>query len=294
MASSLLNLYLSMPHSPPSPRSLKALVRELSFSVAFHRLEPSPTLTKLKMRSLGWTFTLSTVCLVFLSCAPHDAQAWVWGPYHDEWQSQREASSQPLMYRIVLPRNVTSPTFSGNGTHATKTNGTGTVPLSTSVPTPIANSSGTLDTSCGVTSPLFTLQVGGADGTMFSNWWLKLSGNSVLFTSQKEKATGFGVNSGTKHLCIPQAGGSPRIAIVEARLDTGPLYFLDANFTKGYEPDYEPITCSGVSGDGSQLACSYASTSIWSGCGLQLQLGSGQDTDGTLNCSSISLNAISS
>lgn len=276
----------------PPPNLLGALSHELLILAAFERREPSPTPT-LKMRSLGWGFTLSTVCLALLSYAPHDTHAWVWGPYSDEWQSHREAASQPLMYRIVLPRNGSSPTFTGNGT-AAMPSGTGTVPLSTAAPTPVTNSSGVLDTSCGVTSPLFTLQVSGADSAIFNNWWLRLSGSVILFTSQKDKATGFGVNAATKHLCVPQTGRLPRIAILETRLDTGPLYFLDANFSRGYEPEYEPVTCNSVNGgNGSQLACSYGSTNIWSGCGLQLQLGSGQETDGTLNCSSIALNAIS-
>ncbi|CAN8104840.1 unnamed protein product [Discula destructiva] len=245
------------------------------------------------MRSLGWSFTLSTLCLFLLSCGPQGSQAWVWGPYNDEWQSHREAFSQPLMYRIVLPRNGTCPTVAGNGTQA-KPNGTiGIIPLSTSSPTPVTNSSGGLDTSCGISSPLFTLQVSGVEGTMFNNWWLKLSGDQVLLTAQKEKATGFGVNSGTRHLCIPQAERVTRIAIVETRLDAGPLYFLDAKFSKGDEPDYEPITCASVNSGGSRLSCSYGSANVWSACGLQLQLGSGPSTNGTLNrCSSIALDAI--
>lgn len=200
------------------------------------------------MPTLGWSLTLATLCLVLLSYAPHGAEAWLWAPYSDRWQSHREAAAQPLMYqhRIVLPRNGTSPTFSGNG----------------------------------------------ADGAAFDNWWLKLSGDRVLFTSQKEKASEFGVNTGTQHLCIPQAGRLPRIAIVETRLDVSPLYLLDANFSRGYAPEYEPVTSHSVDSDGAQLACSYGSTTIWSGCGLQLQLGSGQGTDGTLNWSSVTLNAV--
>lgn len=275
----------------PSHFPLDTLAREVLISTAFDRRDSPPT--TLNMRTQGWSFTLSTFCLLFLTWATHSVDAWVWGPYNDEWKSHREAAAQPLMYRIVLPRNGTAPTFSGNGTYSSKPNATGAVPLSTSTPRPLANSSA-VDTSCGVTSPLFALQVYGADGTIFDNWWLKLSGNSILFTSQKEKATGFGVNSATQHLCIPRTGRLPLIAIVEARLDTGPLYFLDANFSKGYQPEYEPITCSSISGGGSQLSCSRGNEKTWSGCGLQLELGSGQTTDGVLNCSSIALNAVSS
>lgn len=284
---------------------LDILAREILLSTAFERRGFSPTstttttTTTLNMRTLGWSFTLSTLVLLFLSWATQSVEAWVWGPYNAEWKDHREAASQPLMYRIVLPRNGTAPSFSsGNGTYNTRANATGSgrVPLSTSTTKSpsLTNSSG-LDTSCGVTSPLFPLQVSGADGAAFNKWWLKLSGNSILFTPKREKATGFGVNSATQHLCVPaqQTGRLPLIAIVETRLDTGPLYFLDANFSQNYEPEYEPITCNTVAGNGSQLACASGSGNVWSGCGLQLELGSGQSTNGVLNCSSISLNAMS-
>lgn len=266
------------------------LAREVLLSTAFerHRLSPAT----LNMRTPGWSFTFSTLCLLFLTWATHSVEAWVWGPYSDEWTSHREASSQPLMYRIVLPRNGTSPTFSGNGTYS-KPNATGGVPLSTATPTPAANSS-VLDTSCGVTSPLFPLQVSGAEGTLYNKWWLKLSGNSILFTSQKDKATGFGVNPATQHLCVPQTGRLPLIAIVEASLNTSSLYFLDANLSMRYEPEYEPITCNDLAGAGSQLICSSGTGKIWSGCGLQLELGTGQVMNGMLNCSSIFLSAMRS
>lgn len=241
------------------------------------------------------------ITLLWLAWATQHAQAWAWGPYNDKWkaelQNHRAPSSQPLMYRVVLPRNGTAPTFSGNGTY-TRANATGTMPLTTSTPTPIANSS-KIDTSCGATSPLYTLQVSGADGNLFNDWWLKLSGDSVLFTSQKEKATSFGVNSGTKHLCIPRARRLPLIAIVETRLDTSPLYFLDSNFSTGYQPDYQPIVCNSLAG-GSSLACTQEDMTSWSGCGMQLGLGSDPNTEnstggiGTLNCSSIALNAFES
>lgn len=269
---------------------LDVLAREVLLSTALERRGRSPT--TLNMRNPGWSFTLSTICLLFLSWATQSVEAWVWGPYSDQWRDQREAASQPLMYRIVLPRNGTAPTYSGNATDS-RPHATGSVPLSTSRPTPLTNSS-VLDATCGTTSPLFPLQVSGAEGTMFNNWWLKMSGNSVLFTSQKEQATAFGVNSATQHLCLPQTGRLPLIAIVEARLDTGPLYFLNANFSKTYEPDYEPITCNDITGNGSQLTCSGGNGTAWSGCGMQLELGTGQGTNGVLNCSRISLNAMSS
>lgn len=256
------------------------------------------------------TSTIHLVCLLWLSWASQLVRSWAWGPYNDDWKRHIAPQNAANMYRVVLPRsNSTASTFfsTGNstkiGSNGTATGtGTGTVPLSTWTPPTYTNTTNTssttkVDTTCGVSSPLYTLQISGADGYTFNEWWLKLSGNSVLFTSHKEKATSFGVNSDTKHLCIPRssatqsrAGQLPLIAIVETRLDQGPLYFLDANRTANHKPDYEPIECDSLQ-DGGVLSCSWDGASIWSGCGLQLELGAGDGTDGTLNCSSIILNA---
>lgn len=246
------------------------------------------------MRPLYRCPGLFAICYLWLSWLTRRAHAWAWGPYHNDWKQHYDidVASQPLVYRAVLPRNGTTPTFSGNGTYS-RPNATGSVPLSTSTPT-AANSStnATVDTSCGVTSPLFALQISGAEGSFFKNWWLKLSGDMVLFTKQKEKATGFGVNAGTGHLCIPRAGNLPLIAFVETRPDSSPLYFVSSNYSGGYQKEYQPITCGSMSGGDSQLACSQKDHAVWSGCGLQLELASGQlASDGTLNCSSIALSA---
>lgn len=252
------------------------------------------TVTPTKMRPSTCSSTLPLLSLLWLALLVHLAQSWGLGPYDKEWRKHIQPVHHPeLVYRVVVPRNGSTPTFSGNGTY-TRANATGAIPLSTARPTPVANSS--LDTSCGEDSPLYNLQVSRADGSIFNGWWLKLSGNQALFTSQKEKATGFGVSQGTKHLCIPKATNFPLIAIVETRLDLGPIYFLDANFSTGYRPDYEPVVCDSL-GDGSQLSCSQGRRTTWSGCGLQLELGSGSISNGTTggasgqNCSSIALNA---
>lgn len=258
---------------------------------------PDITVTPSKMRPSTCSSTLPLISLLWLALAVHLAQSWGWGPYDNEWRKhiQPAVHHPELVYRIVVPRNGSTPTFSGNGTTFTRANATGAVPLSTARPTtPVANSS--VDTSCGEDSPLYNLQVSRADGSIFDGWWLKLSGNQALFTSQKEKATGFGVNRGSKHLCIPKAGRAfPLIAIVEARLDLGPLYFLDANFSTGYRPEYEPVVCDSLGG-GSQLSCAQGRRTAWSGCGMQLELGTGTVSNSTggasgQNCSSIALNA---
>lgn len=257
---------------------------------------PDITVTPSKMRPAACSPALPLTSLLWLALAVHLAQSWGWGPYDSEWRKHVRPVHHPeLVYRVVVPRNGSTPAFSGNGTY-TRANATGAVvPLTTSRPTPVAANS-SVDTSCGEDSPLYNLQVSRADGSIFDGWWLKLSGNQALFTSQKEKATGFGVNLGTKHLCIPKAANFPLIAIVEARLDIGPLYFLDANFSTSYRPEYEPVVCDSL-GDGSQLSCSQGKSTAWSGCGLQLELGTGSISNGTggvgggQNCSSIALNA---
>lgn len=251
-------------------------------------------ITPTKMRPSTCSSTLPLFSLLWLALTVHIAQSYGWGPYDSKWREHIKPVRRPeLVYRVVVPRNGSTPTFSGNGTSITRANATGAIPLTTARPTPVANSS--IDTSCGEDSPLYNLQVSRADGSIFNGWWLKLSGNQALFTSQKEKATGFGVNPGTKHLCIPKATNFPLIAIVETRLDVGPLYFLDANFSTGYRPDYEPVVCNNL-GDGSQLSCSQGRSTTWSGCGMQLELGPGSVSNGTggasgQNCSSIALNA---
>lgn len=257
------------------------------------------TVTPAKMRpSTCSSSVLPLISLLWLALAVHLAQSWGWGPYDSEWRKhiQPPVEHHPqLVYRVVVPRNGSTPTFSGNGTTFSRANATGSVPLSTARPTaPVANSS--IDTSCGEDSPLYNLQVSRADGSIFNGWWLKLSGNQALFTSQKEKATGFGVNRGTKHLCIPKGGNFPLIAIVETRLDVGPLYFLDANFSMGYRPEYQPVMCDSLGSGGSQLSCTQGRRTAWSGCGMQLELGTGSVSNGTggagsQNCSSIALNA---
>lgn len=263
------------------------------------------------------------VSLLWLAWTAHQVRAWAWGPYNDDWRKHVAPRAEPAgqMYRVVLPRagdgtttgaamfyDTGNSSSSTNGTIRSTATGTGTIPLSTWSPPKYTNSTlnttntttTKIDTSCGVSSPLYALQITGADGFTFNEWWLKLSGNMVLFTSQKTKATRFGVNSDTKYLCIPRSAATsstqlPLVAIVETRLDQGPVYFLDANRTANYEPDYEPIVCGGLD-EGGSLSCAWDNrANVWSGCGLQLELGSpgvGNSTqDGNLNCSSISLQA---
>ncbi|KUI56337.1 hypothetical protein VP1G_03690 [Cytospora mali] len=253
---------------------------------------------------LNCSHTLPLISLIWLGFAAYLAQAWAWGPSYsnNKWESHHGPKHAELMYRAVHPRNNTGPNFisSGNSTYTRTSNTTRTVPLSTSRPMQMNTTNSSLDTSCGTTSPLFNIQVSQDNGTnnsngIFNGWWLKLSGDMILFTSQKAKATGFGVNQGTRHLCIPRTGGAlPLIAIVETRLETSPLYFLDANFSRSYQPEYEPVLCDSVGGNGSQLYCAQETMTTWSGCGLQLEIGGDSGSNGTeggSGCSSVALHA---
>ncbi|ROW02481.1 hypothetical protein VMCG_06086 [Cytospora schulzeri] len=280
-------------------RGLEACIAELPSE----EIILSPT----RMRPLlDCTRTLPLASLLWLGFATYVAQAWAWGPsthhhHNNEWNNGHGPKHAELMYRAVHPRNSTASYFnSDNGTYRSRpdSNTTGTIPLSTSRPSPVTSNS-SLDKTCGETGSLFNIQISQADGDndLFNGWWLKLSGDMVLFTSQKEKATGFGVSQGTRHLCIPRTGSLPLIAIVETRLATSPLYFLDANFSRGYEPEYEPIVCDGQGGNGSQLSCAQETRTSWTGCGLQLELGaeaSSNGTEGGSGCSSIALYAFQS
>lgn len=246
--------------------------------------------------------TIHLVCLLWLSWAAHQVRSWAWGPYNDEWRKHVAPQDASHMYRVVLPRgNGTTAAAMFYGTGNSSSGGTLGVNSSSTATnnTTITNSTTKIDTSCGVSSPLYTLQLSGADGFTFDEWWLKLSGNMLLFTSQKEKATQFGVNSDTKHLCIPRSSSNtvqprPLIAIVETRLDQGLLYFLEANRSVNYQPEYEPIVCDSLE-EGGLLSClgkNDQSANVWSGCGLQLELGSSElsaTQNGNLNCSRISL-----
>lgn len=232
----------------------------------------------------------------------------------------------PLVYRVaVLPRNDTAAaptTLVGNGTYYYGSRSNATTPTTTiaswnsssssnTTAVPANTTTTTTDTTCGVASPLFALQVvssssssSGTGNTSASSarspldgWWLRVSGSMVLLTSQQDKATGFGVGTGaTRNLCVPRGGGRrPLVAVVEARLQSSPLYLLDPDYAAGFRPEYEPLACGGV-GERSQLACSQADLTTWSACGMQLEIGSGQGVaDGAgLNCSSITLRAFQS
>lgn len=261
---------------------------------------------RMRLSSSAGSTTIHLVCLLWLSWAAHQVRSWAWGPYNDDWRKHVAPQDASHMYRVVLPRGngtTAAAMFYGTGNSSSSTlgvNGSSTA-TNTTTTTTTTNSTTKIDTSCGVSSPLYTLQLSGADGFTFDEWWLKLSGNMLLFTSQKEKATQFGVNSDTKHLCIPRSSSTTAqsrtlIAIVETRLDQGPLYFLEATRSPNYQPEYEPIVCDSLE-EGGLLSCSGESdqsANLWSGCGLQLELGSselGATQDGNLNCSRISLHA---
>ena len=128
---------------------------------------------------------------------------------------------------------------------------------------------------------------------MFDGWYLKTSGNMILFTSEQERASSFSVE-GSGHLCaVGSLGdqGYPEIAAVEAReeLTASAIYLLDGKIVQNLEPEYQPAVCSVDSG---QLTCQQDTWKTLLGCGLQLDLGAGPGAVGGQNCTGITLSTI--
>jgi hypothetical protein len=189
--------------------------------------------------------------------------------------------------KVVLPRDGAALTFlAANGTgvsgvaNATGT-GTGATPTATFKP----------DTSCGE-SGSFTMKLSQAD-VPWDGWYLKNSGNGILFTSEGDKATKFSVES-TGHLCVVGKGTEetgPYIAGIEGRngKSSSPVWFMGTTFVEDQMPFFKPLDCQQGSNG---LACAQGEMGRWIGCGLQLAI---TELDGAtvplngLNCTSLSL-----
>jgi hypothetical protein len=193
--------------------------------------------------------------------------------------------------KVVLPRNGTAPTFLSNGTRtASNTTATGTSPA-------VPSKTEVVDTSCGETATPFAVKVV-QPGGLFDGWFLKVSGNGLLFTSVESLATKFSVE-GSGHLCpIGFAGqdGYPAISVVENlenRTDTpgSDVWLMDSKVLHDRgEPAYAPVSCAVGTG---QLICIEDGLTQWVGCGLQLALANGAAVNvNGLNCSSVVLTTI--
>ncbi|KAI1248150.1 hypothetical protein MGN70_010399 [Eutypa lata] len=185
-----------------------------------------------------------------------------------------------------LAANTTIPPFH-NSTSSTRF--ANTTATTSSAPTPTQ----TIDRTCGETSTPFTVQVG-QPGGMFDDWFLKLSGDAILFVPDSATATQFSVE-GSGHLCaVGSLGtqGNAIIAIAENATDiTGSgVYFIDPEVLEDIdELGYAALQCE-VGADA--LSCSEGAKGFWVGCGLGLDItsdGDGSAEIGGWDCTGVTL-----
>ncbi|TLS26466.1 hypothetical protein PpBr36_04190 [Pyricularia pennisetigena] len=163
-----------------------------------------------------------------------------------------------------------------------------TIPRFTNTST---STTATIDKTCGETSTPFAIKVA-QDGGTINDWFLRLSGNSILFTSQSSRSSRFAVG-GSGRLCAVGAKGpldNAIVAVVENKtgMATSPLWFVDGGLVANLTArGYAELNCT--SGGGT-LACAYNDMRNWLGCGLQLGLSSseGGDFEG-IKCQGVSL-----
>jgi len=169
--------------------------------------------------------------------------------------------------KLVYPRNTSAPTFLSNGTSTrANTTATGTAPS-----TPSATDA--IDTSCGQSGTPFTLKIG-QPGGFFDGWWLAVSGNGLLFSSEPSRAARFSVEA-TGHLCpvgFQSRDGYPVISTVENRtgITGSDVWLLGSKelHDRGH-PQYAAVACAVGTG---QLVCVEGEMTRWVACGIQLGL----------------------
>lgn len=129
---------------------------------------------------------------------------------------------------------------------------------------------------------------------MFDDWFLKLSGDAILFVPDSATATQFSVE-GSGHLCaVGSLGtqGNAIIAIAENATDiTGSgVYFIDPEVLEDIdELGYAALQCE-VGADA--LSCSEGAKEFWVGCGLGLDItsdGDGSAEIGGWDCTGVTL-----
>ncbi|KAI6358941.1 hypothetical protein MCOR25_007207 [Pyricularia grisea] len=163
-----------------------------------------------------------------------------------------------------------------------------TIPRFTNTST---STTATIDKTCGETSTPFAIKVA-QDGGTINDWFLRLSGNSIVFTSQSSRSSRFAVG-GSGRLCAVGSKGpldNAIVAVVENKTDmaTSPLWFVDGGLVANLTArGYAELNCT--SGEGT-LSCVYNDMRNWLGCGLQLGLSTseGGDFEG-IKCQGVSL-----
>ena len=156
----------------------------------------------------------------------------------------------------------------------------------------------TIDRNCGESTAHFAVQVTQPGGKL-DGWYLKLSGDAIIFTPSQELSTQFSVED-NGHLCpIGHVGthGNAVIAIAEnaTEITGGAVYFIDPEVLEDIdELGYAALECEL---DGEALACVQGHKRYWVGCGLGLDITSvgDRETDiGGMDCTAITLTRFAS
>jgi hypothetical protein len=134
---------------------------------------------------------------------------------------------------------------------------------------------------------------------MFNDWFLRVSGVGLLFTSVAGKASPFAVGRAGE-LCamgVVDGQGVPYVAVVELQNNNsnkgGSVWLMGRGMLEVRGEDYAPLKCD--QGD-EGLRCGEGDRArSWLGCGMQLDLaGTGGDPgpERGLNCTDVALEVL--
>lgn len=205
-----------------------------------------------------------------------------------------------------LAANTTISPFHNSTSSVHFVNAAMTRSSNSSTPTPTPTMTTTIDTTCGETSTPFAVQVA-QPGGMFDGWFLKLSGDAIIFTPPSAEDTSGASSSPTKfsvessgHLCaVGRLGteGNAVIAIAETANATtdatgSGVYFVDPEVLGDIaDQGYAALQCDEAT-PGEELACTEGALQYWVGCGLGLDItsdGDGMAEIGGWNCTGVAL-----
>lgn len=190
--------------------------------------------------------------------------------------------------------NTSLPRSNATTTTARWQNTTTTSATPTATPSP--------DQGCDENTVPFRLRVSEPDGK-FNSWFLRVSGLGLLFTSQEEQASRFGVGpSGA--LCAMgrlDSRGMPYVAVVEkdesgANGTGGSVWLMATGMLKVRGEEYSLLSCERADGG---LVCrggeGEGQPRRWLGCGMQLDLAT--DDGGIwpgrgLNCTAVDIGVV--
>ena len=214
-------------------------------------------------------------------------------------QNKRQLEDHDVIDMLTVINNTSDSTSASTPTISHDVSG---IPIASTTLVPPLNStnastpSPTLDRTCGETTTPFSVQVA-QPGGMFDGWYLKLSGDAIIFTQSQDLSTQFSVE-GSGHLCaVGQAGtqGNALIAVAENATEVtgGTVYFIDPKVLEDIgKLGYAALECGSPS---ETLACAQGEMRFWVGCGLVLDItsdGDGNAEIGGLNCMGLDLSPV--